>query len=64
MNRIGKHLVINIENPLLAGFVIPAHLRIAVTIQAIFRIRNRLCFGPGNTGEQEHEKNKEAKYLN
>jgi hypothetical protein len=45
VNRIGKHFFVDIENPFFAGFVIPAHLGIAMTKQTIFFIRrsDRLC---------------------
>jgi hypothetical protein len=45
MNRIGKHFFIDVENPFIACFVIPAHLGIAMTKETIFFIRHsgRLC---------------------
>ena len=45
MDGIGEHFFIDIENPFFTGFVIPAHLGIAMTKQTIFFIRRsgRLC---------------------
>ena len=45
MYGIGEHFFIDIENPFFAGFVIPAHLGVAMTKQTIFFIRRngRLC---------------------
>ena len=45
MNGVGKHFLIDIENPFFAGFVIPAHLGITMTKKTIFFIRrsDRLC---------------------
>jgi hypothetical protein len=54
MNRIGKHLFINIEYPL-AGFVIPPHHGISVAIEAILRVRNCAGLGRCNPGIQNQE---------